>query len=807
MNEQDFAQRLLALLNRNPNVNLNDYFRNDPAFQEFVRITQFRHYRGDEQQQLLKLIIPALVESVGMQIPGLIETKEIFIPALIEVNKVRFGDAAVLFYTVEKLPGPVPGELCRCNRRFAPTLSGCVQVDCASQEGRYQSEEECSSQGYGGSATVQVYSCIDPLGGAEAWQGGFADGWFRPFPGNDERQCYVVLDKVSGRKITGFVRQNSGATPSYWQSSDAPNVPIPWSEVDVYYVGTRYGYSEGSGIRSDLERVALGNFPLAGAWGVNGTTPPPTGSVFYESFTYDANGVMREFFTYRGTINSWANRSYNLPSSSPPGSIDPVTLDYEGKYRQITFWLGGHTEQPIKLGSYLLRWYDLPDEVFPEHYGFKPKTNITGAIDGSVLPFICAVGPGQYQVVIKHGKWKQRNLPIGSQPDPPDNIPWCGIDVYNISGSSVAKTSYSNLSPINLHPKNWAAKFLSNWYFNKYIQQNTYSQYTDQAGDDRMQIAWEKEGFEFDGFRHYLIRNYNFLKYRSDPYNNENIVDGEGKILAVQGCLAGRFWSDANYLNDRGCSFATENQKVYAIDCNLNQWIEIKNDLNQTIASGVLADLIETHDIKTASFKCGEVEMPEKPEQSSEADYNWAFIVQDYINSLKFKSPTALKDKKIYSLKKENPVLIDMVAGVDLPSVKQSTILTLKYKYRVWRILQTYSGDDPVKNYGGPFILSDEYPVPQTKYNFTDYDGNTISEIPIARPFPFIKESEVWQLKNCAGEVVIDLGSNVSNAFLYSDPSETSFNSLTQIPNPQDIVRVLNGVTTSEWKPLVIGFC
>lgn len=104
MDEQQFAQRLLALLNRNPNINLAEYFRNDPAFQEFVRITQFRHYRADEpQQQLLKSIIPALIESVAIEVPGLIATKEIFIPALIQ----KPGEQLAYLYTVEEVVGGV----------------------------------------------------------------------------------------------------------------------------------------------------------------------------------------------------------------------------------------------------------------------------------------------------------------------------------------------------------------------------------------------------------------------------------------------------------------------------------------------------------------------------------------------------------------------------------------------------------------------------------------------------------------------------------------------------------------------------
>lgn len=361
MDEQQFAQRLLALLQRNPNVNLAEYFRNEPAFQEFVRITQFRHYRADEQEQILKLLIPVLIEQIGIASPGLVEiisnacpsliaSKELFVPALIQKTQAEYGAIAVLFAQF-RFVTEFPTELCRCVR-YQPLQNGCA-LTC-NGDGAFETAEQCAQfRANASSGMINRYYATRQNNEWVALRSStslteiapsvnlfVAKSGFIPMI----RQENVL---VNGNYVSKWVGQNGG----YYDEKD----------IDLYYVGAEFWRPNGI---VQLELTGYGwlspngnNFNQADFRSVQASYPQNPIPLFElqncQTFTIPNNRIST-VSSPRGILKGFATVSTPVSPPSFPASTT-VSPNNEGKYTILQLYLGGDRETPLLLGEFLIR--------------------------------------------------------------------------------------------------------------------------------------------------------------------------------------------------------------------------------------------------------------------------------------------------------------------------------------------------------------------------------------------------------------------------------------------------------------------
>lgn len=368
MDEQQFAQRLLALLQRNPNINVAEYFRNDPVFRDFQRITQFRHYRADEQQQILKLLIPALVEQLGTQCPALIESistycpsliarKELFIPALIEKNQLEYGNTAVLFAKFS-FKESVPEEDCRC-KKYRPSNNGCV-LTCDGT-GMFDTPEECANinQQFQQPTTMYYHYAIgfgslDPGYTDESviQYGGSQNGWIFVGPSGEkivscQRRWFDGVTEIEHPIYESFYPNcttgqglSLASNPDFSRWIGESGARFRDSQIDVYYAG-RFRYL-GNMMMLDLTGYrSLGqDWPSVGMGGFKSVTytypqkPTDLGLANHYVWRWDAGDREAEVTNYNFYIMCQGNKFYPARNESGVGSLG--RLRNWNRYGKIT---------------------------------------------------------------------------------------------------------------------------------------------------------------------------------------------------------------------------------------------------------------------------------------------------------------------------------------------------------------------------------------------------------------------------------------------------------------------------------------
>lgn len=636
MDERQFAQRLLALLNRNPNINLAEYFRNEPAFQEFIRITQFRHYRADEpQQQLLKLLIPALIESVAMEVPGLIATKELFVPALIQKTQAEYGAIAVLFAKF-RFVTEFPTELCRCVR-YQPLANGCAPI--CNGDGVFETPEECAD--FRNNASGGVVNRYYATAQNSAWMGfqstnsltevaPSANLFVLKFGSTPMIRQENLL--VGGTYVSRWVGQGGG----YYEEKD----------LDLYYVGaefwrpggvvqlelTGYNYSSPNGI----------SFNFSDFKSVQGSYPQDPIQIFglqgCMTFIIPDNRIS-QVSRPRGVLQGFANVPFTASPPVFPAAPTPVYPNNEGKYTILQLYLGGDRETPLLLGEFLLRrslglsdtaflfdrlvpsqddqsyiyqkWLADADYFLPEWastetagdgftYIKAPSTddnkkaivalftwtNTDGFNPENFQSYIVKLSETESEICIKYQTFKQvkRIAQVGSSSYVEYKVIWCEIIIMKVSGGSVSRRTYNYPEAVSVDPRNWAAAWCKNWV---------------KSEDDYSPSSTGTVEF-------FTKENINTLFNNVEPaiYLDAHLkgIRGSWRNQSPEAVL---FPANSKSTCLKGVNFTTIDNKLYALDAKLNQSFKInRNDKEYTV---LMPEAIK-HQTTEVFVRFGEVE-------------------------------------------------------------------------------------------------------------------------------------------------------------------------------------------------------
>lgn len=751
MDEQQFVRRLLELLNRNPNINLNDYFRNDPQLQELIRITQFRHYRASDRQEILKLLIPALIESVGMSVPSLIETKEIFIPALIEITKADYGLVSVLFGKF-KFYNSFPEDLCTC-KKWMPTSNGCV-LTC-NGEGMFDTQQECenfrntgSPHGGNPEEPIKFYYAVKNFG--DTWLAGRLQNAYEEYGPSSN----LFVAKAGNIKLTGQLynpMEPDDALKVTWTGENGGSFFN--HEVDLYYVGAEKYYRLGNFFDFQLELNSSGYLGVGGA-----VSSDPRSQFKSINFCWPENPIDKwdlagaKTFTqsvdptlwlYRGELLGYEVLQADSIMPVFPTSPNPYPSDDNGNYWGLELFLGGDREVPISLGEFLINaspipssvqsvekaveikdeemsWYqegnlllpdwmqfDLPTKTIRYEGGDKNKLNNLNLRYWSEIPnirsYAVKLSETETEVVVKYSTFRKfKRISSGTVLY---DIMWCQIAVIKVSRGNIERKNFKYPETVECDPRNWAAPYFKNWYCSQIpdespgaLPEHRLDQYSDTeisynpfSGSPARGFFYIKTGygqFAFPEMAKYLFAN--TLQLREWIGQNWEVF---------------AYPLNPQAMHTKGVNFNVSNNKLCAWDIKPNQSIEIEKNSRSYILP--LLDAIKFSSVD-AYIKYGELKRPEVVEGGydnyQEFEYFYpvpyfALYNDEYLDNrnFSFKPNPKIAKTKIYKIP-DDCFVIEATAFVDPVKLETSSIVLPPQLYQsVFQYSGPYEGDAPIE--------------------------------------------------------------------------------------------------------------
>jgi hypothetical protein len=508
MDENQLARRLLALLQQNPNLDLGEVLLRSGIEIDRSRITQFRHYRGTPQD-ILKLLVPAVIESVNLSIPVIIESQDMLIPALIYKRETIFGDAAILFFTVHEYEGPHSSSDCPCDRRVARqatwnnsrTQVNYTCVPTCGSEAEFRTMQECQAAPPRGSEAVGTeYWATKVLDDGSGNFGGFPPTGLQPISEYFSFSTPYVI-RHPAHKIQHY-HAMSNTEEGYFTCYDG--AILHWDEVEIYQVGRAIEYMKGIGNVWFMVLTNTGFF--AGIGGAKTVWPSsmraivgkdiencPPGMVVTRADFYDVNnnGVLnfRKFGYFTGAYASQSHRLDFGNFAFHENITHPTTED--NKHYKIIYWLGGVSPAPIKLKECLIQDGAQGKVLWGRVGGFSSQ--IQRESDGSPSDYlsdinaivgqkayISAIGPNKYEIIIKSGQYTEdvsNTVTVNGSPEQSFNLKWCTITKILWDNGQKTTTEYRDGQNVEVSDKNNYKFLATRWYAKRNAPQNLIRDY------------------------------------------------------------------------------------------------------------------------------------------------------------------------------------------------------------------------------------------------------------------------------------------------------------------------------------------
>lgn len=809
MNENEIARRILALLKANPQVKLDNLSSAELRQLDSTRITQFRHYREDEQIAILKLLVPALIESCEILVPTLIESCEIFVPALIFKSQMLFADIGALTYKVIRYEGAHPEELCPCDARWVPAAEGCILA--CDGNGEFSSQEECENFRNGGSGglpgTLRISARVtwsqvspDPTNPTH-FPGGFPDGWTPGiYASTPYRNAYIVVPKNGGNppvEYSASLRKWKLVSGASWPSQ--PQFFLDIDDCYIYQAGLLKQWNQGINIEPSLDQdigwPAHGTFNKT-AW--PGQTPP-LGTVFTEGFIY-SGGQTQVTFDRWGIVDSWSTREIAGPPATPipPNSINDDLEDDQGYHYQVHFYLSCLTQQSISLGNYLIKAdrskYDPSVGGATDNYlDFGEGPYGTSYDDKLVDAFMCCVGEKKFEVVVKYGKFRKRIVVGGEQKF---NYYWCAIDRYLIDGSNVSKTTYKYPQYVELHPDNWMAFLMRNWNYNFYAPQGSPNQGLTVSSDKLLSIFYAPATTYTNPVYNPEISDRAIAEYLHGwALATGHTVNGisidrlplKDSGTKIQGARIGSDGYLPEYAATMGCNFIkdAETNKWYVIDVALNQWISgaPPPEADTTLTGNILIEALRSQDCENIQLKVGEAEVTYLAKETTTSRSRPLNSLRDA--SIRIKNMKAAGGKKAFKIDIEGAGVLEVQTWLSAENIKSTNASFTKFplykcfmrqsdEYDIFLGDFTFAHQQPLADFS--FLEEDSYPVyPRLDYFYFFYN-----------PYSYHSELRILTFKDCTGNILRQL-----------DGPQTIYTG----SYPSALVYQMN------WRPLIIGGC
>ena len=648
-----------ALTNCNPgNVGIihtrdNKYY----AISEQVNINLFTNYIRYRQRRSRPRVYTADVTNTNYNVPILFSKEEVKVPILYKRSKEEFGDAAILFHTVQSYPGPHPDELCHCSY-WVPTANACVKT--CSGTGEFVTKEGCDeARNNRRPGSFKIYHTTGPSTSRNDGLPYFAsklnlNGLYHP-PYNLAAEGPMFIIKSGGLDMQGY----DYFTQRFFRNESSGRVFYEWYNLNIYYVGTQKYYFRLSGntIVQSFKTINqnenwMNSYPgMRFPYTIPTQPYTVTGQVWQLGWDYhyfptrlqatdppippppisNSDPAWRNYKVpgwYNripwGNVTGWYEEVLNINPPPLPTWVPPIVDSYSGRYMTIKYYVGGHTETPIYLGEYLAYYNSSVDPQSPTSYNsgqdaYESDLSAPGDSELGSLSraYIVAIGEKEYEVVIKYGgsaKYEDIYSPFGGSGTRIRNLYWCKIDVFKIKNNQVSKTTYDYPQEVQLSENNWMRLFLANWNKYTFRRSSSYPYYEiNPIGDNRRQPSelffnandtYGTSGFISLGMTNiehcvYLTR---LLYWHNNPgtrlpkyYNNNPPT--KAKIIGAE---AGRLNLKNKVLNDYNVNFVIDSNnptQSYAVDCDGNQWID----------QGLFINEIKSKTLTNVPIKVGKV--------------------------------------------------------------------------------------------------------------------------------------------------------------------------------------------------------
>lgn len=455
--------------------------------------------------------------------------------------QIELGDVAILFHVIEKKTGKHPDELCPCKQKYTRARTsynystGRDNIECipvCTKDARYETFEDCNTDNEvnTGSTYLRWYTIYSSNDLEKKYRAKIPDpNWKDPYDTIGEVDCFIV--KASER-IDGY----DYWTQKWYHQKDNTYLPqdrtyFEWWNVEVIKIGVidNEFKIEGNILSESYEIIdnlsyksrIVNAFPFKFEF-ITSSNDFKGYKVFKYSFDYsffnpafnptDYQPTLQEYpyfnpsdpmspwnecriptFDYSGkTIDAWASVSVKVPPIDPYYNLPSIYPQPEQHHYIIKFFVGGHIDNSLELGSYLLPnkyYYDyLNIDQLAEEYLVGSGINAQRSDGGNPSATIINVGKYQWEVVVSYGTynnkktWKNENDPYQSSTTTDDHY-WCKKDVYQINGASVNKQIYEYPQEIILNEKNWMAPVLKNWVLTELQKTNKYPYYFEYKGE------------------------------------------------------------------------------------------------------------------------------------------------------------------------------------------------------------------------------------------------------------------------------------------------------------------------------------
>lgn len=544
----------------------------------------------------------------------------------------KYANIAILYSKVRRKQGPPPPELCPCDRNvFYDTASDSCQAG-ACQGGEFSSIEECEifiDNLRNNSTTINHYYAT-----ANITTGGAYDNnqytASKP-PTSATRLSYDLAAEgsmwiVRPKEGAGIINDYSSLEQKfYFRDNNGTITYYEWWEVDIFYAGGQYIYWLNGTPIANYAYISTKNmlsapvsFPMSGnANGVTGSIFLAGRGTHYTKPRYnesdplpppsplpgspDWNNKIVPFFAWWGTVAEWGVATEIIPPSPPSGSPPIGTYDGEGHYT-ITYYLGGFTQVPVKIGEYVLANISGGYSTMPFDQDVEGVTDEIFGIgyygESVVEAFVCAIAPNQFEVVVNYGEFVKRNVfTEGTTVDTRFGQYWCAKDVFRFGEGINYKKTYKYPQQPELHPNNWMGNFLSSWAKNDFQKVSGPIEYTDGSRESLKNaiLITAKDSFgmppQYVCYLNNLINNYRLPKrpvFR-DPNDYQKIPGAEAGEVNLYPYNVSRI----------GLNLFADGENIYGVDA----------DGHQLFNGEQFVDAIKTKDVDNLIIKGGKLKL------------------------------------------------------------------------------------------------------------------------------------------------------------------------------------------------------
>ena len=753
---------------------------------ELTRTLRYRRHREEPltqiEEQVLSLLLyeqPALTGLLLYQ-----KTASSRLTALFTRRKKSRGQVAILYAVIERREGPHPEELCPCDRRWTPTSNGCVPV--CTRDGEFISQQACEA--FRANPPVGAigydYRAIRLWPSTETYTAGSPYG--QPYYSN-YYNLFIVEPLDGGSEITDYDEYEG----KWYRDTQSGRQHVNWWDVHLTLVGGHDRYTVPGAILGYTSRSNINwNYPLLYnnyPWelGGNGLTPPPTGKLFQSGFHWS---IRRQPFGLRSKIPRYrpedlevrAERDELLPAFAHHGRVDSwqvITIPGQPPFIPAA----PRTPSPTQQNShYVAKIYFKLDEeeklvgeyLLPTYFHYNLSQggdNFTGYLNPEDLDaYMVCVEKDTWEVVVKTGLFSERYRVTSWGDD--FNYPRCKVEKFLIKNGAVAKATYNFPEAIQVHPNNWAAPLLQNWYWEKRDPTSFGNLINcDRYGLILGRLVGGSTGFvlnpNINRIHAEYLKRLIHLRDGNRRSRFEQSPSDPNQFYPIQGAELGFDLVDPWGIPSMGCSFfKATNNEIYAIDTGLNQFVPSKNNI--LIEAIKIAGKAEEIPI---TLKSGKVEVVHEVGESGTVD------LQSQFGNLRFAQQATGIEAKILGLNEPNAIILEAQPNwVDLNLITQSP--TPIY-YNIYQNSFISMVGESQYEFKGVFTWSEKFPIAwnQELQNFIPSYYDLYSYIPLGG----------FQLADCNGNLTNPQGyPGVTGGYL----------------SPQDYLQFVS-------RPRIIGRC